>query len=133
MERGAARDGRSSSRYPTSLPGELMVRDGERALPIRVDDVGTHGARVRLPAKAFVKKETTVRLWLAWNASGASSFAPLPGRVMWVDHLDRVGGEDLGVQLDLGSKEDRLHWARVFRGCQQEFERHATPSERRVG
>jgi hypothetical protein len=137
LERGAANDGRSGSRYPTRLSGELMVRDGERALQIRVDDIGTHGARVRLPTKAYVIKDTAVRLWLAWNSSGASSFAPLPGRVMWVDRVerdgDRVGGEDLGVQLDLGSKEDRLHWARVFRGCQQDYERHATPSERRVG
>lgn len=130
LERGAANEGRASSRYPSELPGELMVRDGERAVPIRVQDVGTHGARVWLPAKAYVDKSTPVRLWLSSNTSGASSFAPLVGQVSWVD---RVRGDTLGVQLALGTKEDRLHWARVFRHCQHDFERLFVTAERRVG
>ena len=121
LEREPAADLRNGNRYPAQLAGELRVRDDGRALPIRVDDVGTHGARLRLPAKGLAVKDAPVRLWLAVQASGVSSFAPLAGRVSWVD---RARGELLGVHLTLSSREDRLHWARLFSRGREEFERN---------
>lgn len=130
LGRGAAVNARGGYRYPASLVGELAVRGGERAISIRVDDVGPHGARVRLSEEGCVGPTTPVRLWLAADTSGASSFAALAGNVAWVGH-DAEG--PLGIRLELGNKEDRLHWARVFNRCRAEFERRFVVVDRLVG
>lgn len=123
LERGAAADGRSGLRYPASLVGELGVRGDERALEVSVEDVGPRGARIRAPNPSLFAGAAgggTVRLWLASGTSGTSSFASLAGRVAWVD---KALGQTAGVRLELGTKEDRLHWARVFSRCREDFER----------
>ena len=130
LERGAAHEGRSAIRYPASLGGELVVLDGDRALPVRVEDVGVRGARVHLTEGSFLAPSVPVRLWLAAGESGASSFAPLAGHVAW---LNRGESERLGVKLELGNKEDRLHWARVVNRCREDFERRFIAIERMVG
>ena len=130
LGRGATHDGRAGVRYPASMVGELAVRGGERAVSVQVDDVGPRGARLRLADGAVVSGTTPVRLWLAADVSGASSFAPLAGNVAWVG---RHAEGPLGVRLDLGNKEDRLHWARVFNRCRAEFERRFVAVDRLVG
>jgi hypothetical protein len=128
--RGAAQDGRAGLRYPAALVGELAVRGGERAISVAVDDVGPRGVRIRLAGDGFVRAGTPIRLWLAEGTSGASSFAALAGHVAWVG---RGTEGPLGIRLELGSKEDRLHWARVFHRCRAEFERRFVAEARLVG
>ena len=130
LGRGTAHDGRAGVRYPARLVGELAVRGGERALSIEVDDVGPRGARVLLSGDGFIGAGTPVRLWLAADSSGASSFAALAGNVAWVG---RGAEGPLGVRLELENKEDRLHWARVFNGCRAGFERRYVAVDRLVG
>jgi hypothetical protein len=119
LERGTTRDGRTGVRYPAQLRGELSLRGDERALEVAVDDVGPRGVRVLLPATSVLSSAAAVRLWLTSPESGASSFAALAGHVAWVD---KAHGDRAGLHLELGSREDRLHWARVFNRCREDFE-----------
>jgi len=130
LGRGTASDSRGGARYPTRLASEVAVREAERAQPAEVLDVGPRGARVITPRASFVEAGSTVRLWVAPEQSGESTFAPLTGRVAW---LDRSDAETFGVRLDLATKEERLHWAKVVTRARETLERAAHLVDRRVG
>ncbi len=131
LARQATHESRRGQRYPSALVGELAVRSGERALAVEIADVGPHGARVAVPDPSEVLgKGAPVRLWLGCSSSGVSSFAPLAGEICWVD---RAHGDSVGIRLQLGSREDRLHWARVFLRCREAYERGVIPHNRHAG
>jgi hypothetical protein len=131
LARQAAQDARGGHRYPAHFLGELAVLGREGVTQVVASDIGPHGARLSLPAQGFLGARTPVCLRLACDASGASSFAPLGGHVAWA--RGERGGETIGVHLDLASKEDRLHWARVFHRCRADFEQRFIAVDRLVG
>jgi hypothetical protein len=130
LGRGAASDSRGGVRYPTLIASEIAVRESERAQPAEVLDVGPRGARILMPRTSFVEAGSAVRVWIAPAQSGESSFAPLSGRVAW---LDRSKAETFGVRLDLANKDDRLHWAKVVTRAREAIERDSHRVDRLVG
>ncbi len=133
LGRGAAHDGRTALRYPTRLASEVGLREGERAQPGEILDVSPHGARVHLIRSGLadvVANGGTVKLWVAPPVSGEASFSPLAGRVAW---LDRSSGDKFGLRLELATKDDRLHWAKVVTRCREAVERERQLVDRLVG
>ncbi len=66
------------------------------------------------------------RLWVAYAPSGESSFAPLAGHLAWVDAQQP---ENTGIQLDLATREERLHWARIVTRARDELHARLVPHE----
>jgi Tfp pilus assembly protein PilZ len=121
---------RRSQRWPLRAYGELLLRPEERAREAEIVDVSARGAQIELPdGPAFVARGAAVRVWVAFAPSGESSFSPLAARVAWL----AVDGMRLGVELQLGSEADRIHWERVVARARGAFERRlARPSLTRL-
>lgn len=125
LSRGTASEGRRGLRYPASLPGELVVREGERGLEVRVEDVSPHGARVTVSDSSLLTRGARVRLWVAHAPSGESSFAALEGETAWVQ--PGTQGQ-AGIRLHLATANERLHWARVVTRAREALGRLSSPA-----
>ncbi len=129
---GAARapaydEGRRSTRYPTSLRGEIVVpavgRGDARAHAAVLRDVAVHGAALSVADAVELSPGQPISLRLAPNQSGESALSSLHGRVAWVgSERGRAARRVTGVQLRLDSAPERLHWAKIVTRARQAFE-----------
>ena len=129
LSHGATAEGRSAVRYPARLPGELRTTSGaafgveDRPLSTTVLDVGVRGARIEVKNPAFWEPGQRVELAVVLPRSGEVNLSPLVGHITWRS-VSREGRTSLGVRLDLESKEERLHWAKIVTRVREALEDH---------
>lgn len=130
LSRGVTTEGRGAVRYPARLPGEVRILAEEKPLSTHLVDVGVRGARVEVLQPAYCEPGQRVEITVALPRSGEINLSPLVGHVAWRS-VSRDGKTSLGVRLDLESKEERLHWAKIVTRAREALEEH--PLRAKVG
>ncbi len=137
LSHGATAEGRSAVRYPARLPGELRTRAAvefgaqERPLSIVVVDVGVRGARLEVESAAFLEPKQRIELAVVLPRSGEVNLAPLVGHIAWRS-VSREGQTSFGARLDLETREERLHWAKIVTRVREALEDHPLRSSGRL-
>lgn len=123
ISRGVTTEGRGAVRYPARMPGEVRILVEERPLSSHVVDVGVRGARLEVTEAAYCEPGQRIELSVALPRSGEVNLAPLVGHVAWRS-VSREGRTSLGVRLDLETKEERLHWAKIVTRARESLDEH---------